>query len=205
MKKDSTLVGAAAVLFALLTFIGMLVASPPGGNYSESDITTFVDHGHRAAVIVGLYLMVAGAVCLLYLVSALRGRTSGRWAPLFAGASGAAATAWAIGAILVCIVPLALINGLDGAPDSHTVYTFTQVGYAALFGAGGILLGVALIAFASSAALPTWLRVLTWIAGIGGILSIAFFPFFLVLLWGIVFGIWTLASRPGDVHDPVTA
>ena len=205
MKRDGTFVGAAAVLFALLTFIGMIIASPPGGNYKESDIANFIAHGHRAAAIAGLYLMLAGAVCLLFLVTALRGRTTGRWAALFDGVSTAAGTAWAIGAVLVCVVPLAFVNGLDTAPDSHTIYVVTQIGFAALFGAGGILLGVALIAFAASAALPMWLRIVTYIAGIAGVLSIAFFPFMLLLIWGIVFGIWTLASRPGELHEAVPA
>jgi hypothetical protein len=205
VKKDSTFVGAAAVLFALLTFIGMIVAAPPGGNYKESDVTAFLDHGHRAAVVAGLYLMLGGAVCLLYLVTALRARTAGRWSALFAGVSTAAGVAWAIGAVLVCVAPMALWNGLDTAPDSHTVYLATQAGFGVLFGAGGILLGVALIAFASSAALPAWLKIVTWIGGIAGLVSIAFFPFFLVLIWGLVFGVWTLVSSPGEVRDPVPA
>ena len=205
MKRDSTFVGAAAVLFALLTFVGMIVVDPPGGDYKESDITSFVAHGHRTAVFVGVYLMLAGAVCLLFLVTALRGRTSGRWAALFDGVSTAAGTAWAIGAVLIAVVPIAFSNGLDTGPDSHTTYVITQIGFATLFAAGGILLGVALIAFAASAALPMWLRSVTWIAGIAGLISPAFFPFMILLIWGIVFGIWTLASRPGEVHEAVPA
>ena len=205
MKRDSTFVGAAAVLFALLTFIGMIVVDPPGGDYKESDVTNFLAHGHRTAVYVGLYLMLAGAVCLLFLVTALRGRATGRWAALFDGVSMASATAWAIGSVLVAVVPIAFSNGLDTAPDSHTTYVITQIGYATLFGVGGVLLGVALIAFAASAALPTWLRVVTYIAGIAGLISPAFFPFMILLIWGIVFGVWTLASRPGEVHEAVPA
>jgi hypothetical protein len=205
LKRDSTFVGAAAVLFALLTFIGMIVIAPPGGDYKESDITDFIAHGHRTSVFVGLYLMFIGAICLLYLVNALRARVGGRWAPLYAGVSTAAGTAWAIGAVLIAVVPIGLANGAGTAPDAHTVYFFTQAGFATLFGAGAILLGVALIAFAASAALPMWLRVVTYIAGIAGLLSPAFFPFFLLLIWGIVFGIWTLVASSGEVHEPITA
>jgi hypothetical protein len=205
LKRDSTFVGAAAVLFALLTFIGMVVANPPGGDYSESDITKFLAHGHRTAVVIGVYLMLAGAVCLMYLAAALRERTAGRWGSLLAGTSIAATTAWAIGGVIVGVVPLGLSNGAVVAPEPHTVYMLTQIGFATLFGAAGILLGVSLIAFAAGAALPTWLRVVTFICGVAGLVSPAFFPFMLLLVWGLVFGVWTLVSRPGEVHEPVTA
>ncbi|HEY1336992.1 MAG TPA: hypothetical protein VGF59_05750, partial [Bryobacteraceae bacterium] len=64
------------------------------------------------------------------------------------------------------------------------------------FAAGGIMLGAALLVLAvnSSGELPTWLRWLTGVAGVLGLASPAFFPFFALLLWSLVIGIWTLTS-----------
>jgi hypothetical protein len=205
-KRDSGLLGISAILFALLTFVGMVVADPPGGDYKESDIESFVAHDHRTASVVGVYVMLAGAVALLYLLAGLRSRLSGRFGAFFAATGTVAGAAWAIGAVLVTVVPLGLANGGAVAPEPHTVYMLTQVGFATLFGAGGILLGVSLIVLAAAGALPGWLRVVTLVAGILGLASPAFFPFMALLIWGLVFGIWSLASkRADDVVVPATA
>jgi hypothetical protein len=51
-----------------------------------------------------------------------------------------------------------------------------------------------LIAFVigGRALVPAWLRWSTLVAGVAGVVSLAFFPAALVLLWGIVMGIWLL-------------
>jgi hypothetical protein len=79
------------------------------------------------------------------------------------------------------------------------VYTFSEVGWAILIGAGAFLLGISLVALmlGSKGALPAWVRWATLLAGLGGIAGLAFFPFFLVLIWGLVAGIWLLVTgRP---------
>jgi hypothetical protein len=194
VKRDSSTLGIAAILFAVLTFVGMIIASPPGGNYSAKNIADFVDRGHRAAAVVAVYLMLAAAAALLYLVAGLRERAAG--SRLFAPLAFAAGTAWAIGAAILVTVPLGLMNGAQAAPDGNTVYMLTQAGFAVMFGAGGILLGAALIslALAGFAGVPAWLRWLTLVAGVAGVASIAFFPFFLLLVWALVLGIWLTAS-----------
>jgi hypothetical protein len=56
-----------------------------------------------------------------------------------------------------------------------------------------------LIAFVigGRALVPAWLRWSTLVAGVAGIVSLAFFPAILVLLWGIVMGIWLLVPSRG--------
>ena len=97
-KRESGLLGIASILFALLTFIGMIVADPPGGDYKESDITNFLAHDHRTACVVGVYLMLAGAVALLYVLAMLRSRLTGRAGALFAATGTAAGAAWSVSA-----------------------------------------------------------------------------------------------------------
>jgi hypothetical protein len=201
MGSERSSVGLAALAFPILTFVGLVVANPPGGNYSAKQVANFVAHGHRAVVYLALYLLLLAAVALLYLVSALRGRLAGGNASrLFSATGFAAGTAWAIGAALLFVVPMGLANGGHLPSDQSVVYLFTQAGFAVIFGAGGILLAFAVLSLAAGggATLPAWLRWLTIVAGVLGLASVAFFPFFFLLLWSIVFGIWTLASRPSE-------
>jgi hypothetical protein len=59
-----------------------------------------------------------------------------------------------------------------------------------MYGAGGLLLGCALVTWAvGPVALPAWVRWSTLVAGIAGLAAIAWFPFFLVYLWAIVIGV----------------
>jgi hypothetical protein len=53
-----------------------------------------------------------------------------------------------------------------------------------------------LIAFVIGARtlVPAWLRWSTLVGGLAAVVSLAFFPSVLVLLWGIVMGIWLLAE-----------
>jgi hypothetical protein len=66
-----------------------------------------------------------------------------------------------------------------------------------IFGSGAVLLGFALIALGLAGRLtfPGWLRWLTLITGLASIAGLAFFPFFLLIIWGIVIGIWLLMVR----------
>jgi hypothetical protein len=58
-----------------------------------------------------------------------------------------------------------------------------------------MLLGLALaILFLKPAALPTWLRWLTLIAAIAAFAGLAYFTFIVVLLWGVVVGLWLLIA-----------
>jgi hypothetical protein len=56
-----------------------------------------------------------------------------------------------------------------------------------------------LIAFVigGRALVPAWLRWSTLVAGVAGVVSLTFFPAALVLLWGIVMGIWLLVPSRG--------
>jgi hypothetical protein len=81
-------------------------------------------------------------------------------------------------------------------------YLVSELGAAIVWGPGGILLGIALITLVlgSRPALPAWLRWTTMVAGVGGLASVAFFPSALVVLWGIVIGVWLLISGPAPMR-----
>jgi len=65
-----------------------------------------------------------------------------------------------------------------------------------IFGSASMLRGLALaILFFTAMALPAWLRWLTLIAAIAGFAGLAYFPFILVLLWGVVSGSWLVIAH----------
>jgi hypothetical protein len=68
-----------------------------------------------------------------------------------------------------------------------------------IFGSGAVLLGFALIALGLAGRLtfPGWLRWLTLITGVASIAGLAFFPFFVLIIWGVVIGIWLLMVGRG--------
>jgi hypothetical protein len=199
VRRINLIPGVGGIAFGLGLFLAMVEANPPGGDYSASDVTNYLDDGHRTAVIISLYLTliaVAGLICLL---AALRDTLAPRhvWAArIFWGSGLAAAAALAIGWAILITPPASLALGGGEAPDPRVTYLITQTGFVVALGAGGLLLGVALIVLMmeSGGMLPLWVRVASAIAGLGGLASIAYFPFFLLLVWGLVVGVWIVLS-----------
>lgn len=199
MRRTSSIAGIGGIAFAIFMFLALVVASPPGGEYSASDVTKYLDDGHRAAVVISLYLTFIAVAGLLCLLAALRDALApGQdWAARLFWGSGLAATAAIIIGWAIAITPSAsLAVGGGEAAEPRVTYLMTQAGWAVVLGAGGLLLGFALIVLmiASAGVLPAWVRWATLIAGVLGLASIAWFPFFILLVWGLVIGGWLIAS-----------
>jgi hypothetical protein len=198
----ATIAATGGIAFGVLTFLAFLLAAPPGGTYSESDIADYVADDRGARLIISLYLVLLAAVGLVSLLARLRdGAADDRGlASIFWGVGLAAAAAHAVGWALVIATPMArVIGGDDVSIDPTVAYTITQAGWAVMIGAGGTLLGLALVALviAWGATLPAWLRWATLLAALGGLASLAYFPWFLVLIWGVVAGVGLLGGgRP---------
>ena len=99
----------------------------------------------------------------------------------------------------VSTIPFSMTLGGGKAFAPKVMYAFDQAGLVVVFAAGGVLLGVSLIALAvaSGETLPTWMR-----RQRGGrrlsLASPAFFPFFFLPLWSLTAGVSALTSaRPG--------
>jgi len=206
--KERRLAGVCGFVFAVTTMAAFILANPPGGKFHAGDVADFVAQSHRTAVIASLYLMLLSAVSLLglgvYLRRAAFGDSgSGR---LFTGLVVAAATSFFAGWTLV--VTPAAAQSIGDAPtiDPGVAYTFMQAGFGVMLVGGGLMLGAALLTLAVAGRHePAWLRGFAAVAGIGGLATPAFFPFFLVLLFGLVAGIWILASGRSPAAQAVTA
>lgn len=199
LTRSNLISGAGGIAFGILFFVALLVAGPPGGEYSADDVANYLDDDRRARAFVALYLAIAAVAGLVALLSGLRDAiAAGReqWTRIFWGCGLGAATAFAIGFAILVTPPLSLAIGGGEAAAPETTYLVTQVGWLVALGAGGLLLGAALIVLMleSGGVLPAWVRWVTLAAGVLGLASTAYFPFFALLLWGVIVGAWLLAS-----------
>jgi hypothetical protein len=207
MRSRPVLAGIGSIAFSVLTIVGLAVANPPGGTYSAADAAKYVSKGHHAAVFVSVYLFLLAVLGLLLVLAYLRDLISAtpegvRIARLFWATGLAAATSFAIGWVLALADPIAHAFGGSGVVIPPTVtYLALELGFAVVFGPAAILLGFALITLmvGSRMTFPGWLRWATLVAGLAGVASLAFFPSVLLIAWGILMGIWLLATsrRPG--------
>ena len=196
------LAGAGAIAFGVLTVVGTF-GGTPGGSYDESTVVEYVKIGHFVTVVVTGYLALLGVVGLICLLAYLRevlslepGRSLA--ASIFWGIGLASAASFAVSWGLVTGIGVAAAEGGNAtASVPHPViYVLSDASLNVLFGSGGILLGVALIALFSSSRgqLPDWLRWVTLIAGVLALGAPFFFPSFAIPLWGIVIGVYLIAA-----------
>jgi hypothetical protein len=204
--NQTRLAGLGGLAFGVLAFVAMIIASPPGGNYKASDVTSYLAKGHRPAVFLSVYLMVVAVIGLVLFLARLRDSIDGSRGTLFWGFSITSAAAWLVGWALVISGPAALAfsGGKLHAPDvsPQVGYLLAEAGWAVMYGAGGIFLGVALATFVIGRVnAPAWVRWSTAVAAVCGIASLAWFPFFVVYLWAIVLGGWTLLAAPDEARQ----
>lgn len=206
MKSQVPLAGVGALAFGVLTWVAFILANPPGGNYKASDMADYIAKGHRPSVFISVYLMLLASVGLLLALARMRDAIAdGQRRSFFWGLSVVTVTAWMAGYALV-VTPstaLAFSSGDLKTLDPSLVYTLSEGGWAMMYGAGGLMLGVALITFAlRPVAVPAWVRWATLVGGIASLFAIAWFPMFVVYLWAIVIGLWLLVAGRERATEP---
>jgi hypothetical protein len=202
MWRPPTIAGVGALAFSVLSFTALTLVNSPGGGYAESTVTDYLAASHFPVVLLGLCLGLVGVVGLLCLLSYLReligtDATEQQLGNVFWGTGVASAACFAVGWGFVAGQPVAHAEAgsVLAIPPTVTHLISETGGSVMIYGAGSMLLGLALaILFIRPAALPTWLRWLTLIAAIAAFAGLAFFTFFLVLLWGVVVGLWLLIA-----------
>jgi hypothetical protein len=203
MWRASRIAGVGALAFSVLSFTASILVNNPGGGYDESNVTQYLTPGHFPVVLVGLCLGLLGVVGLLTLLSYLReligaGGNQNQLENVFWGTGVASAACFAVGWGFIAGQPVAHAEAgtVLSVPPTITHLISETGGSVMIFGSGSMLLGLALaILFIKPATLPTWLRWLTLIAAIAGFAGLAFFPDALVLLWGVIVGVWLLIAN----------
>jgi hypothetical protein len=205
MHPSKRAAGFGLVAYGIGTAGAFMSIGSPGGDYSDRMVADFVAPGHEAAAFVLAY--VGAFAALGFLVFARWARTllpSG--GDLFWALTTAGVTSGVVGWFLVGGVAVAFAEGggLAGVPHP-VVYLLTEISNLVAVCASAFLVGVAALVLAATAPLPRWLRVLTAIAGVCGILGPVFFPIFLFWIWTLVAGVWVLASQHRLVPAPAAA
>jgi hypothetical protein len=206
MQTATNIAGAGGLAFSVLTFTAFTLINSPGGGYVESTVTDYLAAAHFPVVLLGLCLGQLGVVGLLFLLSYFRermriGADDQLLGGAFWGTGVASAACFAVGFGFVAGQPVAHAEAgsVLAIPPTVTHLLSETGGSVMIFGSGAMLLGLALaILFFTGKALPAWLRWMTLIAAIAGFAGLAFFPFILVLLWGVVVGLWLLITHPGQ-------
>jgi hypothetical protein len=198
--------GLCGIAFAVLTFVGALIDSGPGGTYKASDVAKYLESGHRPAIFVASYMALLGILAFFVLFAWLRTRIDDpTQSSVFWGLSVAGAAVFIAGWALHTAVPVAIAYGGKSVVVGPTVtFVFNEGGYIVL-SAGAVMIGLALFMLVfGPVALPGWVRVITGIGAVGAVTSAAFFPFGLFFIWALVIGIWLLVARPAPSAVPVT-
>ena len=73
-------------------------------------------------------------------------------------------------------------------------YLFTEIGNAMAVCGPGLCVGIIAIVLAVRGGLPIWLRVLSVIGGVGGILAPFYFTYFVCVLWAVVMAITIIVN-----------
>lgn len=197
-RRALTLAGAGALVFAILTIVGLALINPPGGTYSASKVGDYLSKSHRASAFAGFYVEIVAVVGLILALAFLRnviGSRATRRIFWTFGMFGAASLilGWTIADAGV----FARVNGGSAmVVGASTSYLVSQIGVTLAWGPGAIFLGLALITLtgSSSPALPAWLRWTTLALGVIALASPAFFPALALPVWAVVTGIWLLAT-----------
>lgn len=200
---SKVLAGVGGIVFSVFTFAAVVITNAPGGGYREAAATDFVATAHLPAVMFSVLLAmlgVLGLICMFaYLREALSATPANRVAAsIFWGVGLVAAAAFAVGWGVAAAGPLGHTEGGSQVSITPSVtYLISQTGASIIVGIGVMVMGLALIVLvlASRETLPAWLRWFTLIAGVLALASYAYFPAPAVLVWGIVAGVWLIATR----------
>ena len=204
-QRERVVAGVGGIGFSVLIAASGIVGKVPGGTYSASDVADYVAKGHRTSIFIATAFGLLSALGLLLLLVGLRERIGGSsfLSDLFWGTSLVSVTAFAIGVVAWFVVPISIAIGGSSSVviDPTVTYVILQVGGTIMFGVGAVFLGLTLIVLmiGSRQTLPAWLRWFTLIAGVLGLASMAYFPFFAVLLWGLITGLWLATAGRCDV------
>jgi len=194
--------GVGAIAFGLLTFAAIVIGGPMGGNYAAADVANYISGGR--VVIVGAIALwgLLGAAGLICLGAYLRHRADAEaagsiWPQVMWGLTLGSAICFAVSWGIFVSQPIGNNEaGTNLNVPPTIIYSIGIAGDELIFESAATLLGLAMIlgAVTNLPRLPGWLRWITLAVGILAITSLAFFPFFLILLWAIVMGIWLLAG-----------
>jgi hypothetical protein len=195
MTTSRRTAGLGLLAYGIGTPVAFMTIGSPGGDYSDSAVSTYISSGHSAAAFALAYLGAFAALGLLVFARRMRHEVGGAgdllWG-LFTGGTVAAVVGWfMVGGVAVA----AAEGGQALTTVPHPVfYLMSEISNLVAICASAFLVGVAALVLGARSALPAPLRVFSSVAGVAGILAAFFFPLALFYLWAIVAGAYVAAT-----------
>ena len=182
------------IVFVVLFVAGFIVlVTPSNGKDTAKWARWWTDSGHRAAAIIGAYLMVLGLLAFVWFMWSLNRRLRDQGGMMITFG-----TLFVTLALVSALVRAAIVGGKQFGqtpvpPGADFAREFDQIGFGVLLVAGALAAG-AFTATASylarrDAILPGWLTVAGYVVAVLQLLAPFFFPFVLFPLWVLVVSI----------------
>jgi len=197
-------VGIGMLIYGIGTLVGFASSGSPGGDYTDAMVSHYIGSGHLVVAWGFWYLVALSGLGLLVAAPGLRElRSIGGF---IAGLATAGAALAVTGAFISGGVAVAVAEGGHDVRAGVTLpvfYTLTEIGNLIAVCAPALCMGVAALVLAARGPLPTWLRVVSAVAGVCGILAPLFFTYFLYALWTVIIGItWTRRRSADQITAP---
>jgi len=188
--------GIGLLVYGLGTAAAFMGSGAPGGAYRGTAVESYVAGAHWVTAFSLWYVGALAALGLVLLGIGLRA-LSGLGDVLWGLCVAAAATS-VTGAFVAGGVDVAMAEGgsavASGVPHP-VVYTLTEIGNLLAVCSPALFVGVGAILVAARGHLPGWVRVVTVLAGVCGVLAPFFVTYFVYLLWVIAVGVALTSSR----------
>jgi hypothetical protein len=192
----------AGIVFTVGFVAGMLlIANTPEGDAADDEwVRWFDDSGHRAAQIIGMFLLVIAAaafvVFIVGLIQQLRAASAfhegANQVALAAGLIFAAAAA--IGGVAMGQMSGAIAFGDLPTPAADTLRTSEQFGFGVMLVAAALFAALTMAAVSIAArgvgVLPSWLVTAGFVAAVIVLFSVMFIPIVVLPLWVLVVSIY---------------
>jgi hypothetical protein len=194
--------------YGLLTLVAMFGVGVPGGSYEPDKVSAFLSADHFPAAAAFGYVGVLASFGLLVFARGVRS-LAGSSADVVWGLGIAATAAGVVGAVASAGIAVAAAESgspvRDGVP-LPVVQMLGEVTGLVFACVPALFAGVIALVLARRSVLPTWMRVLSGVAGVCGVLAPAFFTLFLFVLWSLVLGGWLAVNGQRlPSADPVPA
>lgn len=196
MTDDRRWAGLALAGYGVATLAAMISMGVPGGDYDAARVVNFLSAEHFWVAVAMAYVGALGALALLPATQGLGDLHPGR-RDLIRRLGVVAAATGVGGWFLSAGIPIAATEGgapiRDGLP-LPVAHTLGEMGILLALCAPALSIGIAATLLARARRLPRWLRVLSLVAGLCGVLAPLFFTAFVFLLWTLVMGAWLSLS-----------
>jgi hypothetical protein len=202
MNTSRRAAGLGLLAYGIVTPVALMISQPPGGDYVDSDIAKYISSGHRANSIALAFLAGIAAFGILVFANRMRHelRSGGDvlWGLAVTGTAlsvigwfllGGMATAFAIGG-----------ESLASGVPHPVVYLVGLMSLMVGVVSSSFFVGIAAWVLAAKALLPGWLRIASYVGGLGGLLGVIYMPLFLLWLWAIVFSLWAVMAKASSTH-----